>query len=145
MLSSQNKSRTRQKFCHFSICKRAQLPATRITEQPTLRTKSKINRLCYKFFKYFCQNGKSNLVLVLVLVLESKALYQCTLAQFKRRTFHEPNLIPIWVSLRSRVEERRLGRERERAPSLSLPNALSSRRLRTLINLGRFIWVDSND
>ena len=31
----------------FSICKRAQLPATRITEQSTLLTKSKINRLCY--------------------------------------------------------------------------------------------------
>ena len=57
---------------HFSICKRAQLPATRITEQSTLLTKSKIDRLCYKFFflkKLFSKNGQANLVLVLVLVL----------------------------------------------------------------------------
>ena len=29
------------------------LPATRITEQPALLTKSKVNRPCYEFLKYF--------------------------------------------------------------------------------------------
>ena len=48
-------------FWHFPICKRVQLPATRITEQPTLLTKSKINRPCYNFLKYFREKraGKS--------------------------------------------------------------------------------------
>ena len=53
MLSCQNKSRTWYQFWHFSISKKAQLPATRITEQPVLLTKSKINRPCYKFSTYF--------------------------------------------------------------------------------------------
>ena len=38
---------------HFSIKKKAQLPAIRITEQPLLLTKRKINCLCYKCSKYF--------------------------------------------------------------------------------------------
>ena len=38
---------------NFSISKTAQLPATRITEQPILLTKSQINRRGYKFSKYF--------------------------------------------------------------------------------------------
>ena len=69
MLSCQNKSRTQQ-FWHFSISKKAQLLAIRITERPILLTKSKINLPGCKFAKYF----QSNLVLVLflVLVLESK-------------------------------------------------------------------------
>ena len=46
-----------------------------MTEQSTLLTKSKINRLCYKFSSIFAKNGQSSLALVLVLVLESKALY----------------------------------------------------------------------
>ena len=53
MLSCQNKSRTREQFWHFSISKKAQLPATRITEQPILLTKIKIDRPSYKFSKYF--------------------------------------------------------------------------------------------
>ena len=54
MLWSQNKSRTRWQFWHFSISKKAhELPAIRITEQPILITKSKINRPGYKFSKYF--------------------------------------------------------------------------------------------
>ena len=53
MLSCQNKSTTRKQFWHFSISKKAQLPAVRITEQPTLLTKSKINRPGYKSLKYF--------------------------------------------------------------------------------------------
>ena len=40
---------------HFSSSKKAQLPAIRITEQPILITKSKINRQGYKFTKYFGQ------------------------------------------------------------------------------------------
>ena len=52
---------------HFSIKNKAQLPAIRITEQPILLRKRKINCLCFK-----CQ---SNLVVVLVLVLESKGPY----------------------------------------------------------------------
>ena len=44
-------------FWHFSISKKAQLLAIRITEQPLLLTKRKINRLGYnyKFLKYFRQ------------------------------------------------------------------------------------------
>ena len=53
MLSSQNKSRTREQFWHFSINKKAQLPAIRTTEQPILLTKKKINPPGYKFSKYF--------------------------------------------------------------------------------------------
>ena len=54
MLSCQNKSRVRYKqFWHFSINKKVQLPAMRITEQPILLTKRKINRLGYRFSKYF--------------------------------------------------------------------------------------------
>ena len=52
MLSCQNKSRTQQ-FWHFSISKKAQLPAIRITERPILLTKSKINLPGCKFAKYF--------------------------------------------------------------------------------------------
>ena len=55
MLSCQNKSRTRMQFWHLSISKKAQLPAIRITEQPILPTKKKINRPGYKFSKYFRQ------------------------------------------------------------------------------------------
>ena len=36
-------------FWHFSISKKAQLPAKGITEQPLLLTKSKIKRLGHKF------------------------------------------------------------------------------------------------
>ena len=72
MLSCQNKSRTRQQFWHFSISKKAQLPAIRITEQPILLTKSEINRPGHNFLSIFAKNGFLNLVLVLVLVLESK-------------------------------------------------------------------------
>ena len=43
-----------------------------INEQPILLTKRKINCLCYKCTKFFAKNGQSNLVVVLVLVLESK-------------------------------------------------------------------------
>ena len=48
------KSPTRKQFWHFSISKKAQLPAIRIpvTEQPMLLTKGKINRPGYKL-KYF--------------------------------------------------------------------------------------------
>ena len=53
MLSCQSKSRTRQQFWHFSISKKAQLPAIRTSEQPMLLTKSKINCPAYKFSKYF--------------------------------------------------------------------------------------------
>ena len=70
MLWCQNRSRTRQEFWHFSIYKRAQLSATRITEQFTLLKKSNINRLCINFSSILVKNGQSNLVLV----LESKAL-----------------------------------------------------------------------
>ena len=38
---------------HFLISEKAQLPATRITGQPMLLTKGKINRPGYKFSKYF--------------------------------------------------------------------------------------------
>ena len=51
----------------------AQLPAITMTEQPILLTVSMINRPGDKFSKYiFAENGLSNLVLVLVLILESK-------------------------------------------------------------------------
>ena len=53
MSSCQNKSTTRLQCWHFSISKKAQLPAIRITEKPTLLTKSNINRPGYKSFKYF--------------------------------------------------------------------------------------------
>ena len=53
MLSCQNKSRTRMQFWHFSISKKTQLPAIRITEQPILLTKGKIDHPGYKFSKYF--------------------------------------------------------------------------------------------
>ena len=43
MSSCQNKSTTRQQFWHFSISKKAQVTAIRITEKPILLTKSKIN------------------------------------------------------------------------------------------------------
>ena len=43
MLSCLNKSRPLQQFWHFSIREKAQLPAIRITEQPMLLTKRKIN------------------------------------------------------------------------------------------------------
>ena len=33
--------------------KKAQLPATKLTEQPIVLTKRKINRLGYKYSKYF--------------------------------------------------------------------------------------------
>ena len=49
----QNKSTTRWQFGHFSISKKVQLPAIRITEQPTLRKKSKINRPDDTFCKIF--------------------------------------------------------------------------------------------
>ena len=42
----------------FSIGKRAQLLAIRITEQPILLTEGKINRPGYKFSKYF-QNKRA--------------------------------------------------------------------------------------
>ena len=48
MLSCQKQSRTRLKFCQFSISKKAQLLAIKITEQLILLTKSKINRRGYK-------------------------------------------------------------------------------------------------
>ena len=44
----QNKSTTRQQFWHFSISKKAQVTAIRITEKPILLTKSKINLKGYK-------------------------------------------------------------------------------------------------
>ena len=52
MLSCQNKSKLREQFWHFSISKKAQLPAIRTTEQPILLTVSEINRPGYKFSKY---------------------------------------------------------------------------------------------
>ena len=51
---------------------KAQLSAIQITEQPRLLTKSKINCPSYKFCKYFSEKWRSNFVLILVLVLESK-------------------------------------------------------------------------
>ena len=39
----------------FAISRKAQLLAIRITEQPILLTNSKINRLGYKFSRYFSQ------------------------------------------------------------------------------------------
>ena len=53
MLSCQNKSRPLYQFWHFSISEKAQLPAIRITEQPMLLTKRKINGPVKKFSKYF--------------------------------------------------------------------------------------------
>ena len=49
------------------------LPAIRITKQPILLTKSKINRPGYIFSTFFAKNRQSNIVLVLVLELEYKA------------------------------------------------------------------------
>ena len=40
---------------HFSISKKVTFPAIRLTEQPTLLTKSKINRPGYESSKYFRQ------------------------------------------------------------------------------------------
>ena len=75
MLSCHNKSTTREQFWHFSIRKKAQLPAVRITEQPTLLTKSMINRPgLINLLSIFGKNGQSNFVLVFVFVVESKAL-----------------------------------------------------------------------
>ena len=53
MLLGQNKSRTQSQFWHFLISKKAQVPTMRITEQPILLTKCKINRQRCKFSKYF--------------------------------------------------------------------------------------------
>ena len=53
MSSCRNKSTTRWQFWHFSIRKKAQVAAIRITEQPVLVTKSKINHPGYKSSKYF--------------------------------------------------------------------------------------------
>ena len=76
MLSCQNKSTTQLQFWHCSISKKAQLPTIRITEQPILLTKSKMNRKgVIIFLSILAKNGQSNLVLVLVLVLESKGPY----------------------------------------------------------------------
>ena len=75
MLSCLNKSRPLQRFWHFSISEKAQLPAIRIFEKPMLLTKRKINGLGKNFLSSFAKNGQSNLVLVLVLVLESKGPY----------------------------------------------------------------------
>ena len=55
--------------------RKAQLTAMRITEQPILLTKSKINRMGLNFQSIYAKNGQSKLVLVLVLILESKGLY----------------------------------------------------------------------
>ena len=41
----------------FFASKKTQLPAIRITEQPILLTKSKINRSGYKFSKCFREKG----------------------------------------------------------------------------------------
>ena len=54
MSSCQNKSTTRQQLWHFSISKKGQVTAIRITEQSILLTISKINRTGYKFSKYHC-------------------------------------------------------------------------------------------
>ena len=43
MLSCQNKPRPLEQFWRFWISEKAQLPASRITEQPMLLTKRKIN------------------------------------------------------------------------------------------------------
>ena len=51
--------------------RKAQLPAIRITEQPMMLAKRKINRPDYKFSEY--KIGQSNVVLVLIFVLESKS------------------------------------------------------------------------
>ena len=68
MLLQESHLRTWQQLWHFSISKKVQLPEIRITEQPILPTKSKINivivRVIY-FASIFAKNGKSNLILVL--------------------------------------------------------------------------------
>ena len=51
MLSCQNK------FWHFSLSKRAQLRAIRITEQPILLTMSKVNPPRYKFSNFLLKTG----------------------------------------------------------------------------------------
>ena len=56
----------------FSINENAQLPAIRITEQARLLTKRKIEGPGEKFSIFFAKNAQSNLVLVIVLVPESK-------------------------------------------------------------------------
>ena len=54
MLSRQNKSKTTLTVLTFSISKKAQLQAIRITEQPILlNKKSKVNRPSYKLSNYF--------------------------------------------------------------------------------------------
>ena len=62
MSSCQNKSTTRYpQFWQFSISKQAQLPEIRITEQPILLTKSKINRIrVINFLSIFAKNGQQN-------------------------------------------------------------------------------------
>ena len=45
------KARTMWQFCYFWISEKAQLPAIRITKQPILLTKRKINGPGYKFPK----------------------------------------------------------------------------------------------
>ena len=61
-------------FLAFFDQGKAQLPLLRITEQPILLAKSKIDRASYKFSNcIFAKNRQSTLVLVLILVLESKS------------------------------------------------------------------------
>ena len=67
MLSCQTKARTRWKFWHFAITKEAH-QTIRVTEQPTRAKKKVMN-----FVTIFSKSGQSNLVLVLVLVLDSKS------------------------------------------------------------------------
>ena len=64
-------------FGIFFISKKTKLPATRIViEQPIWLTKRRINRTGYKFpVRIFAKNGQSKLILILVLVLESKGPY----------------------------------------------------------------------
>ena len=59
MSSCQNKSTTRQQFWHFSISKKVKLPAIKITEQPTLLTKSKINRPGNESSKYIFAKSRT--------------------------------------------------------------------------------------
>ena len=87
MLSCYNKSRERYKqFWHFSINKKVQLPAMRITEQPILLTKRKIVWVI-NFQSIFVKNGQSNLIFVLVLVLESKRSLTLNLGRQKTAAF----------------------------------------------------------
>ena len=70
ILLGQNKPKTWEQVWDFLISKKSQLPAIRITEQPILLTKSKINRPGYSFPEIFAKNRQSNLVLVLLLVFK---------------------------------------------------------------------------